>query len=319
MKLSGIYLWLTILFAFLVITFAFAYMIFYRVSVRKKPRQPNVRSLFSQNKIDIIGEENIKNTLKWIENSISEDVYIMSDDGLKLHASLINAENAKGVIIIFHGYRSFGARDFCQQLPILHDAGYHIMLIDQRSHGKSEGKYIYYGTKEYKDALLWRKKASIIYGNDIPIALFGLSMGGATVLMASGEIEKDDTQVKCIIADCPFYSAYEIITHVLWKYFKIYPQPIIHFVKFWCRFLADFNMNSPSCAEQAKKSSLPFLLFHGKEDKFVPTECSVKLANELSDKAKLVLIEKAEHAEAIYYDRELYKKELLEFLEKHLK
>ena len=319
MKLSGIYLWLTILFAFLVITFAFAYMIFYRVSVRKKPRQPDVRSLFSQNKIDIIGEENIKNTLKWIENSISEDVYIMSDDGLKLHASLINAENAKGVIIIFHGYRSFGARDFCQQLPILHDAGYHIMLIDQRSHGKSEGKYIYYGTKEYKDALLWRKKASIIYGNDIPIALFGLSMGGATVLMASGEIEKDDTQVKCIIADCPFYSAYEIITHVLWKYFKIYPQPIIHFVKFWCRFLADFNMNSPSCAEQAKKSSLPFLLFHGKEDKFVPTECSVKLANELSDKAKLVLIEKAEHAEAIYYDRELYKKELLEFLEKHLK
>lgn len=319
MKLSGIYLWLTILFAFLVITFAFAYMIFYRVSVRKKPRQPDVRSLFSQNKIDIIGEENIKNTLKWIENSISEDVYIMSDDGLKLHASLINAENAKGVIIIFHGYRSFGARDFCQQLPILHDAGYHIMLVDQRSHGKSEGKYIYYGTKEYKDALLWRKKASIIYGNDIPIALFGLSMGGATVLMASGEIEKDDTQVKCIIADCPFYSAYEIITHVLWKYFKIYPQPIIHFVKFWCRFLADFNMNSPSCAEQAKKSSLPFLLFHGKEDKFVPTECSVKLANELSDKAKLVLIEKAEHAEAIYYDRELYKKELLEFLEKHLK
>ena len=125
MKLSGIYLWLTILFAFLVITFAFAYMIFYRVSVRKKPRQPDVRSLFSQNKIDIIGEENIKNTLKWIENSISEDVYIMSDDGLKLHASLINAENAKGVIIIFHGYRSFGARDFCQQLPILHDAGYH--------------------------------------------------------------------------------------------------------------------------------------------------------------------------------------------------
>ena len=319
MKLSVIYLWLTILFAFLIITFAFAYMIFYRVSVRKKPRQPDVRSLFSQNKIDIIGEENIKNTLKWIENSISENVYIMSDDGLKLHASLINAENAKGVIIIFHGYRSFGARDFCQQLPILHDAGYHIMLVDQRSHGKSEGKYIYYGTKEYKDALLWRKKASIIYGNDIPIALFGLSMGGATVLMASGEIEKDDTQVKCIIADCPFYSAYEIITHVLWKYFKIYPQPIIHFVKFWCRFLADFNMNSPSCAEQAKKSSLPFLLFHGKEDKFVPTECSVKLANELSDKAKLVLIEKAEHAEAIYYDRELYKKELLEFLEKHLK
>ena len=319
MNLSLIYFWLTILFAFLVLTFAFAYIIFYNVSVRKKTRQPDIHSLFSQNKIDIIGEENIENTLQWIEKSISEDVYITSTDGLKLHASLINTQNAKGVIIIFHGYRSFGARDFCQQIPILHDAGYNIMLIDQRSHGKSEGKYIYYGTKEYKDVLLWRKKASEIYGNELPIAIFGLSMGGATVLMASGEIEKADTQVKCIIADCPFYSAYEIITHVLWKYFKIYPKPIIHFVKFWCRFIADFNIDSPSCAEQAKKSHLPFLLFHGKKDEFVPTDCSIRIANEIGENARLVLFDDAEHAEAIYYNRELYKKELLEFLEKHVK
>lgn len=308
-----------IIIIWLAITFAFAYMIFYRVSVRKKPRDPDVHTLFSQNKIDIIGEENIKNTLKWIKESISDNVCIQSDDGLKLHASLINVQNAKGVVIIFHGYRSFGARDFCQQLPILHQAGYNIMLIDQRSHGQSEGKYIYYGTKEYKDALLWRKKASEIYGNELPIAFFGLSMGAATVLMASGEIDKDDTQVKCVIADCPFYDTYGIIKHVLWKYNKIYPQPIIHFVKFWCRFLADFNMESPSCAEQAKKSSLPFLIFHGKEDKFVPTECSVRLADELGESAKLVLIDEARHAEAIYYSKELYKKELLDFLAKYMK
>ena len=293
-------------------------MIFYRVSVRKKPRDPAIHSLFSQNKLDLVGEENIKSTLEWIKQSVTDSVCIQSNDGLRLHASLINAENAKGVVIIFHGYRSFGARDFCLQLPMLHEAGYHIMLVDQRSHGESEGKYICYGTKEHKDALLWRKKASEIYGKDIPIALFGLSMGAATVLMASGEIEKDDTQVKCVVADCPFYDAYEIIKHVLWKYNKIYPQPIIHFVKFWARFLADFNMNSPSCAEKAKKSSLPFLIFHGKEDKFVPTDCSVRLANELGDRAKLVLIDEARHAEAVYYNKELYKNELLGFLAKYM-
>ena len=303
---------------FLVIVFTFAYIIFNKVSVRKKPRKPDVKTLFSQNKLDLVGEEAIKNTLEWIENSISDHVCIKSEDGLTLHASLINVENAKGVVIIFHGYRSFGARDFCLQLPLIHEAGYNIMLVDQRSHGKSEGKYIYYGTKEHKDALLWRKKASEIYGNELPIALFGLSMGGATVLMASGEVDKDDTQVKCVIADCPFYSAYEIITHVLWKYFKIYPQPIIHVVKFWCRFLADFNMDAPSCAEQAKKSHLPFLIFHGKKDEFVPTNCSVRLAEELGDKARLVLFDDAAHAEAIFYNKELYKKELLEFLSKYM-
>ena len=308
-----------IVMSFLTLTFLFAYIIFHRVSVRGKPRKNDIHSLFSQNKLDLVGEERIKETLEWIENSISDHSCIESEDGLKLHASLINTENAKGVIIIFHGYRSFWARDFCLQLPLIHEAGYNIMLVDQRSHGKSEGKYIYYGTKECNDALLWRKKASEIYGNEMPIALVGLSMGGATVLMASGEVEKEDTQVKCVIADCPFYSAYEIITHVLWKYFKIYPNPIIHVVKFWCRFLADFNIDAPSCAEQAKKSHLPFLIFHGKKDEFVPTNCSIRLAEEIGDNARLILFDDAAHAEAIYYNEELYKKELIEFLSKYMK
>ena len=308
-----------IVISFLTLTFLFAYIIFNKVSVRRKPRSMDIHSLFSQNKLDLVGEEKIKSTLEWIENSISDHACIESEDGLKLHASLINAENAKGVVIIFHGYRSFGARDFCLQLPLIHDAGYNIMLVDQRSHGKSEGKYIYYGTKECNDALLWRKKASEIYGNEMPIALFGLSMGGATVLMASEGIEKEDTQVKCVVADCPFYSAYEIITYVLWKYFKIYPKPIIHVVKFWCRFLAGFNMDAPSSAEQAKKSHLPFLLLHGKADEFVPTNCSVRIADEIGDNARLVLFDDAAHAEAIFYDYELYQRELLDFLSKHMK
>lgn len=316
-----LYIVLAVIFALLIISFAFAYMIFYRVSVRKKPRKPDIKSLFSQSKIDIVGEENMKLSLEWIEKHITGNVCIESIDKLKLHCSLIEVEentDAKGVIIVFHGYRSFGARDFCQQLPILHEAGYNIMLVDQRSHGKSEGKYICYGTKECNDAVLWRKKASELYGNERPIALFGLSMGGATVLMASGLLEKDDPQVKCIIADCPFYDAYGIIKHVLWKYNKIYPQPIIHFVNFWTRFLADFNMHAPSCVDMASKSALPILMFHGKKDKFVPTSCSVKIANELGDRVKLVLIDEAQHAESIYYEKELYKKELISFLTKYM-
>ena len=316
-----LYIVLAVIFALLIISFAFAYMIFYRVSVRKKPRKPDIKSLFSQNKIDIVGEENMNLSFEWIEKHITGNVCIESIDKLKLHCSLIEVEEnteAKGVVIVFHGYRSFGARDFCQQLPILHQAGYNIMLVDQRSHGKSEGKYICYGTKECNDAALWRKKASELYGNEMPIALFGLSMGGATVLMASGLLEKDDPQVKCIIADCPFYDAYGIIKHVLWKYNKIYPQPIIHFVNFWTRFLADFNMRAPSCVDMASKSALPILMFHGKKDKFVPTSCSVKIANELGDRVKLVLIEEAQHAESIYYEKELYKKELITFLANHM-
>lgn len=319
--MTGFYIFLTVVLIAAIIIFAFAYMIFYRVSVRKKPRKNDVDSLFTKNKIELAGRENMQRNLNWIRDARSGSVCIESEDSLRLHCSLINVEEGvapKGVIIVFHGYRSFGARDFCTQLPILHEAGYNIMLVDQRSHAQSEGKYICYGVKEHKDALLWRKKASEIYGNDIPIALYGLSMGAATVLMASGELDAEDTQVRCVIADCPFYDTYGIIKHVLWKYNKIYPQPIIHFVNFWSRFLADFNMHAPSCAEKAKKSKLPFLVFHGKEDKFVPTECSEKIANELGEQARLVLVDGARHAESVYYAPELYKAELLGFLEKYM-
>ncbi len=319
--MDWLYISIAIIFGILIFLFALAYIVFYETAVRKKPRKDDVNTLFTQNKIDLIGEKKLRSALDWVGEHTTGDVCIDSDDGLRLHASLINVPEGtapKGVVIVFHGYRSFGARDFCLQLPMLHEAGYNIMLVDHRSHGKSEGKYICYGTKECYDAILWRKKASELYGTDIPIALFGLSMGGATVLMASGLVDKDDTQVKCIIADCPFDSAYDIIKHVLWKYRKIYPQPVIHFAGFWLRFIASFNMRSPSASERVKESHLPLLIFHGKEDKFVPTQCSIDIANSAKDRAKLVLVDNAEHAEAVYYNYELYKKELIEFLETHM-
>lgn len=319
--MDGIYIFLIILLALIIMTFVAAFLIFKKISIRKKPRKDEVSAIFSQNKIDIAGEDVMRKNLDWVLKGDHQGVCITSEDGLKLHATLINAPadvTPKGVIIAFHGYRSFGARDFCFQLPMLHNAGYHIMLIDQRSHGKSEGKYICYGVKEHRDALLWREKAREIYGSDIPMALFGLSMGGATVLMASGEIKHSDTQMKCVVADCPFYDSYGIIKHVLWKYYKVYPTPIIYFINFWSRFLADFNMRSPSCAEKAKSSNLPTLILHGKEDKFVPTECSVKLAEELGDRVKLVLFDDAKHAECIYYGKERYEKEVLGFLAKYM-
>ena len=78
-------------------------------------------------------------------------------------------------------------------------------------------------------------------------------------------------------------------------------------------------MRAPSCAEKAKGSHLPFLIFHGKDDKFVPTECSVRIAKEIGENARLVLVENARHAEAVYYAPEVYKSELIGFLQKYMK
>ena len=53
------------------------------------------------------------------------------------------------------------------------------------------------------------------FGKDKSIFLFGISMGGGTVLMASGQ--RLPRNVKGIVADCPFNSPKDIIKHVCRK------------------------------------------------------------------------------------------------------
>lgn len=61
-----------------------------------------------------------------------------------------------------------------------------MLLVDARAHGQSEGKFIGFGCKDRYDALKWIDWMIKKAGNGIRIVLMGNSMGGATVLMASG-------------------------------------------------------------------------------------------------------------------------------------
>ena len=70
---------------------------------------------------------------------------------------------------------------------------------DARAHGESEGKYIGFGCLDRKDALKWIDWVIEHCGADVEILLHGISMGGATVLMASGM--ELSPQVKGIITD----------------------------------------------------------------------------------------------------------------------
>ena len=65
--------------------------------------------------------------------------------------------------------------------------GYNVLLTDARGHGASEGGYFGFGWPERKDYGLWIEKVIERVGDHAQIALFGVSMGAATVMMVSGE------------------------------------------------------------------------------------------------------------------------------------
>ncbi len=316
-----LYIVLAIVAMLLAVGFIVGNHVFRRMCVRHASRPDDFEQMFSESQRNSAARDSLIESFKLFDTLDTEEFSIYSDDGLKLFATAVYANKdvaPKGVVLMFHGYHSAGRRDFCIQIKILHNAGYHILLADQRTHQRSEGKYVCYGTKEHRDVLLWRNKAEEIFGKELPITYMGLSMGGATVLMASGITYKDDGNVRCVVADCPFCTPHEVVAHVLTTRHNMIPYPLLFFINFWCITIAKFSLFKYSSARAVAHTHLPILIFHGMEDDYVKYTQSEKISKASHGNLTLSLYPGANHAECVYRDEERYKKELLDFLDKHM-
>lgn len=58
-----------------------------------------------------------------------EDVWIRSDDGLRLHGKYYAGRPGAPVQVMMHGYKSGAERDFCGGAQIAVQGGYHVLLV----------------------------------------------------------------------------------------------------------------------------------------------------------------------------------------------
>ena len=234
----------------------------------------------------------IKKCKEYMLEQPHEDVWVYSDDNLKLHGTWFPQEEAKKVVICFHGYS--------------------MLLVDERAHGESEGTYIGFGCLDRLDALKWMDWVIETCGEDVQILLHGTSMGGATVLMASGL--DLPPQVKGIISDCAFTSPKEVFTHVLHSMIHLPAFPMMQIADILNRWRAGYGLDDCNEAREVKKAKVPILFIHGSADTFVPCSmCETIYANCASPKKKLI-VEGAAHAESYYKDTEAYENAMNEFL-----
>lgn len=241
-----------------------------------------------------------------------EDMYITSHDGLKLHATYFPCDGSKKVVVCFHGYTSEGLNDYSTLALFYHKHGYNLLLVDERAHGKSEGKYIGFGCLDRHDALLWIKEMIRVHGEDCKIILHGDSMGGSTVLMTTGlELPK---QVKAVVSDCAFTSAWEVFSSVLRNMYHLPAFPIMHISNMMVKRRAGFELNECNAREEVAKAKVPILFMHGSADTFVPCSMVHELYEACRSEKKLVIIEGASHVESCYKDPELYEGAIEEFI-----
>lgn len=240
-----------------------------------------------------------------------EELYIKSDDGLKLHAAFIPNSGAKKIVLCFHGYTSNCMSDYIGLSDYYLNRGYAMLLPDLRAHGESEGEYIGFGCKDRFDALLWIKKCIELCGDDCKILLHGTSMGAATALMTSGlNLPK---QVKGIVGDCGFTTPKAIFTHVLKKWYHIPAFPIINIASLVNKKKAGFALDECNSADEVKKSQVPILLIHGENDTFVPCYMCDEIHKNCKEGTKKLIIKGASHAESYYKDTKAYENALTDF------
>ena len=133
----------------------------------------------------------------------SRDVSLISDDGLELHAYRVDGSVPHRYAVLCHGYQN-NATGMASYGKHLFDLGYTVLLPDARGHGESEGDYIGMGWPERRDVVRWCQQL-IAEDPEAEIVLYGVSMGAATVMMASGEADLP-VQVRCVIEDCGYTS-----------------------------------------------------------------------------------------------------------------
>ena len=255
-------------------------------------------------------EEVAQESRQWLgENSVN--VSLKSQDDLNLHAAYID-QNSHIYMIMVHGYRGDGA-SIISPIKQMKRAGYNLLIPDLRGHGFSEGDYIGMGWDDREDIIQW---IDYLLSKDphASIILYGVSMGGATVMDVAGE--KLPHQVKAIIEDCGYTSVWDIFkAHIDMN--NIESEVALHMASLVTKIRAGYYLEDVRPIEQVKKSQTPMLFIHGAEDNFVPFSMVNELYNAATCPKEKLVIQGAGHANSCSVNSELYYQTIFRFIEKY--
>lgn len=242
---------------------------------------------------------------------------INSRDNLSLYGEFFPADTLSDTTVIcFHGYTSTGWDSCASIAAFFLREGYNCLIVDNRAHGKSEGDYVGFGILDRYDCLSWIEFINKKYKPQ-NIILYGVSMGGATVVMASG-LEKLPNNVKAIVSDCAFTSPYDVFSHILKRDYHMPKFPVMSINNLLCKKNAGYGFRDYSTLDAVSSTRVPIIFIHGAKDDFVPTRMSHENYNACKSGKELLIIENASHAAAYYENVGLYEEKVKEFLKKYL-
>lgn len=255
---------------------------------------------------------------QWVEEQEYEEMKLTSRDGLELMGYYLPAKQPSNkLVILTHGYLGHAKQMGLYGQYYYEELGFNVFMPNARGHGRSGGDYYGFGWPDRLDLIDWTKQLVQKQGPETEIVYHGLSMGAATVLMASGE-EELPKQVQAIVADSPYQSVYQLFAYQMDRMFHLPAYPLLDNMSLLTKAKAGYSLKEANALNEVKKTEVPILYIHGKADTFVPTAMAEELFNETNSEAELLLVDGANHGEAFVMDEKAYKLRVSDFLRSHL-
>lgn len=204
-----------------------------------------------------------------MEEAMQLDTFtVRSQDGLALRALLCQPRETtkvQGVLVVLHGIGN------CKEsfIPFASECtrlGYACLLPDLRAHGESEGLNCTFGWYEKEDIKLFVNALKEVFDKNLPLGIYGYSLGGAVALQAM----EHDSRIDFGIIESTFSSVNEIIPE--------YQARLMHFRWPWLSRvalrrageIAAFPPNEVHPAQSASRICRPMLMAHGTADTYIP-------------------------------------------------
>ena len=254
-------------------------------------------------------EQEFKGNIRIAKKMPREDVVIYATDGVRLVGKYYDVNSTKTLICV-HGYQANCFNNFSLALQEFTKNGYNVLLIDQRAHGESGGNFTTMGYKEQYDLLKWVDWVETNKPNVQEIYLYGISMGGTTIGLASDKLS--ETKVKAIVMEGAFNCFYEELSFSAQKIpFK---KPAISFqVRALKTFLKADMMKSVT--QSLSKTNIPVLFLHNENDVSVPLEFMQKNYDACTSKKEKIILPGNEHALCFMLGGEEVRQSIFSFLE----
>ena len=300
--------------AILLLVFIVLGFVFFNIALGSKRREdetiPAKNSLFERNANNV----NIKNGYKWYDLTYKQKITIDGTHGKKLHAvEFRNPSNSNNWAIVLHGWTNV-KREHASYAMEFYRRGYNVLLPDLRGHGDSESKYVSMGWLDRLDVVDWAYSIA----NENPkakIIIHGVSMGGATTMMATGE--ELPSNVVLAIEDCGFSGVKDIFVDQCIRKYHLPPKIIIPAASLVNKLMNGYFFGEASTIKQLKKSNTPTLFMHGDKDDFVLPENLDKVYDACAAPKEKYVFKGPEHAVSSHWLHEEYWQVVDAFLEKY--